>query len=53
RDKFSNPWCAAELGYIDAVIRPEETRGIVVQAFNALRGKRQNIPKKKHGNIPL
>lgn len=53
RDKFSNPWEAAELGFIDAVIHPRETRGKVIEAFSLLSTKRQAVPKKKHGNIPL
>lgn len=53
RAKFSNPWEAAELGFIDAVIRPRETRAKVIEAFSLLATKRQSVPKKKHGNIPL
>jgi propionyl-CoA carboxylase beta chain len=53
RAKFSNPWEAAELGFIDAVIRPRETRAKVIEAFFLLSTKRQSVPKKKHGNIPL
>ena len=53
RSKFSNPWEAAELGFIDAVIRPRETRAKVIEAFTLLATKRQSVPKKKHGNIPL
>ncbi len=53
RDKFANPYKAAELGYIDEVIKPEETRPKVIRAFEMLRTKRQENPPKKHGNIPL
>jgi len=53
REKFANPFKAAELGYIDEVIRPEETRGKVIRALELLRDKRQSNPPKKHGNIPL
>lgn len=53
REKFSNPWEAAELGFIDAVIIPSETRKVIIDAFNTLRGKRVANPRKKHGNIPL
>ena len=53
REKFSNPWEAAELGFIDAVIQPRETRAKVIEAFSLLSTKRQSVPKKKHGNIPL
>ena len=53
RKKFANPWEVAELGFIDAVIFPRDTRPKVIQSFEMLRGKRQTLPKKKHGNIPL
>ncbi|MCO4744441.1 MAG: acyl-CoA carboxylase subunit beta [Proteobacteria bacterium] len=53
RDTFANPYRAAELGYIDEVLRPEHTRIRLVQAFAALENKRDTNPPKKHGNIPL
>ena len=53
RERFANPYVAAERGYVDAVIRPAETRSQVVRALRALRNKRQTLPPKKHGNIPL
>jgi propionyl-CoA carboxylase beta chain len=53
RDKFANPYKAAELGYVDEVIRPEDTRPKVIRAFEMLRTKRQESPSRKHGNIPL
>ncbi|MEJ2206932.1 MAG: acyl-CoA carboxylase subunit beta [Gemmatimonadota bacterium] len=53
RENFANPFKAAELGYIDDVIRPEETRPRVIQALEMLASKRDSIPPKKHGNIPL
>ncbi len=53
RENFANPYKAAELGYIDGVIRPEETRPRVIQALEMLSGKRDHLPPKKHGNIPL
>ena len=53
RRRFANPYKAAELGYVDEVIRPEETRQHVIQALEMLRTKRQELPPKKHGNIPL
>ena len=53
REKFANPYKAAELGYVDEVIRPEETRPKVIRALEMLRTKRQETPAKKHGNIPL
>ncbi|MBF0113386.1 MAG: methylmalonyl-CoA carboxyltransferase [Desulfamplus sp.] len=53
RDKFANPYKAAELGYIDAVIDPAETRPKIVEALRMLKNKRDTNPPKKHGNIPL
>ncbi len=53
RELFANPYKAAELGFIDQVIRPEETRVRVADSFALLRNKRQENPAKKHGNIPL
>jgi propionyl-CoA carboxylase beta chain len=53
REKFANPWEASELGFIDAVIKPRETRSKVIEAFATLSTKRQSPPKRKHGNIPL
>ena len=53
RETFANPYKAAELGYIDRVIHPGDTRKELIQSFRMLRGKQQSIPPKKHGNIPL
>jgi propionyl-CoA carboxylase beta chain len=53
REKFSNPWIVAELGFIDAVIEPRDTRERLIDAFEVLQTKQQINPKKKHGNIPL
>jgi methylmalonyl-CoA decarboxylase subunit alpha len=50
---FSNPYCAASRGYIDAVIVPSETRPRLIAALEALCGKRETKPPKKHGNIPM
>ncbi|WP_435770805.1 acyl-CoA carboxylase subunit beta [Nocardioides sp. SYSU DS0651] len=50
---LANPYIAAERGYIDAVIMPHETRVEVVRALRLLRTKRETLPPKKHGNIPL
>ena len=50
---FANPYRAANLGYIDEVIKPEDTRLRVANSFEMLEGKRQNNPPKKHGLIPL
>ena len=53
REKFANPFKAAELGYIDEVIRPEQTREKLIRALQMLKDKRQENPIRKHGNIPL
>ena len=53
RDKFANPFKAAELGYIDEVIRPEETRAKLIRSLEMLKDKLQENPPRKHGNIPL
>jgi len=50
---FSTPYKAAELGFIDEVILPHETRIRLINAFNMLTNKVDTIPRKKHGNIPL
>jgi len=50
---LANPYVAAERGYVDAVIHPHETRAEVVRALRLLRSKREVLPAKKHGNIPL
>jgi propionyl-CoA carboxylase beta chain len=52
-DHFANPYIAAERGYIDAVIKPSATRREVIRALRMLRTKRESLPPKKHGNIPL
>jgi propionyl-CoA carboxylase beta chain len=53
KEKFSNPYRAAELGYIDEVIDPADTRPRLIQALRMLQNKRDTNPPKKHGNIPL
>ena len=53
RDKFANPYVAAARGYLDAVIAPHETRPRVIAALHMLENKRDSLPPKKHGNIPL
>lgn len=53
RERFASPYKAAELGYIDEVIMPEQTRPRVIRAFEMLKNKRQTNPPRKHGNIPL
>jgi propionyl-CoA carboxylase beta chain len=52
-DTLANPYTAAERGYIDAVISPHETRSEIVRSLRLLRSKRETLPPKKHGNIPL
>jgi acetyl-CoA carboxylase carboxyltransferase component len=53
REKFSNPYVAASRGYIDDVIEPHETRPRLINALAMLSNKRDTLPSKKHGNIPL
>ncbi len=52
-EQFFNPYRAAERGYVDDVIRPAETRPRLIQALRMLRTKREAVPQRKHGNIPL
>ncbi|MEK7798449.1 MAG: carboxyl transferase domain-containing protein, partial [Acidobacteriota bacterium] len=53
RDKFANPYIAAERGYVDEVIEPRQTRRRIISALRLLKTKRDTTPPKKHGNIPL
>src|SRR5579884_2375311 len=53
RDRFANPFVAAERGFIDDVIEPHETRARVIRALRMLANKVDNSPRKKHGNLPL
>ena len=53
RDRFANPYVAAERGFVDSVIQPRETRKKLIQALEMLQTKRDKNPPKKHGNIPL
>jgi propionyl-CoA carboxylase beta chain len=53
RDRFANPYVAAERGYVDAVIQPRDTRKKLIDALEMLGTKRDKNPPKKHGNIPL
>jgi propionyl-CoA carboxylase beta chain len=53
RDRYANPYTAAELGYVDSIMKPEQTRPRVIRAFDMLRTKRLERPPRKHGNIPL
>jgi len=52
-DQFNTPYLAAERGYVDDVIEPAETRWRLIQALRMLRTKREQVPPRKHGNIPL
>jgi len=53
RERFANPYVAAERGYVDAVIEPSQTRAKLIAALRSLENKRDTNPRKKHGNIPL
>jgi propionyl-CoA carboxylase beta chain len=53
KEKFANPYVAASRGFIDAVIRPRDTRARLITALAGLETKRDKNPSKKHGNIPL
>jgi acetyl-CoA carboxylase carboxyltransferase component len=53
QDKFTNPYIAASRGYLDDVIDPAETRLNIIKALDMLQNKRDTLPAKKHGNIPL
>ncbi|MCB0618655.1 MAG: methylmalonyl-CoA carboxyltransferase, partial [Saprospiraceae bacterium] len=53
REKFANPYEAARYGYLDDVIEPRSTRWRIVRALRALATKKDLLPPKKHGNIPL
>jgi acetyl-CoA carboxylase carboxyltransferase component len=52
-ERFANPYIAAERGYVDDVIDPAETRRKVVAGFELLQSKREELPRRKHGNVPL
>ncbi|MGA4508339.1 acyl-CoA carboxylase subunit beta [Propionibacteriaceae bacterium G1746] len=52
-DELANPYVASERGYIDQVIYPHETRAEIIRVLRLLRNKRETLPPKKHGNIPL
>ena len=53
RDRFANPYTAAEKGWIDEVIQPRQTRAKLIAALEMLENKADTTPRKKHGNIPL
>ena len=52
-DRFANPYVAAERGYVDDVIDPADTRAVLIRSLDMLRSKREELPKRKHGNVPL
>ena len=53
RKKFANPYVVAELGYVDEVIEPRDTRPKLIQSLKMTRNKRDHNPPRKHGNLPL
>jgi propionyl-CoA carboxylase beta chain len=53
RQTFANPFKAAEAGYVDAIIYPEDTRPTLIRSLEMLKNKQDHNPAKKHGNIPL
>jgi propionyl-CoA carboxylase beta chain len=53
RERFANPYSAAERGYVDDVIEPRRTRPVLIEALRASMTKREPRPPRKHGNIPL
>ncbi|MCL2395284.1 MAG: methylmalonyl-CoA carboxyltransferase, partial [Acidimicrobiaceae bacterium] len=52
-ERFANPYLAAERGYVDDVIDPAETRRVLCRSLALLRSKREELPQRKHGNVPL
>jgi acetyl-CoA carboxylase carboxyltransferase component len=52
-ERYANPYQAAERGYVDDVIDPADTRAVLVRSLAMLRSKREELPKRKHGNVPL
>ena len=52
-ERFANPYNAAERGYVDDVIDPRDTRRVLVRSLDMLRTKREQLPQRKHGNVPL
>ncbi len=52
-EKFANPYGAAARGFIDEIIKPEDTRIKLIRVFEMLQNKVSKLPRKKHGNIPL
>ena len=52
-ERYANPYVAAERGYVDDVIDPAETRRVLVRSLRLLASKREELPNRKHGNVPL
>jgi acetyl-CoA carboxylase carboxyltransferase component len=52
-ERFANPYIAAERGYVDDVIDPRDTRKVLIRSLAMLRTKREQLPQRKHGNVPL
>jgi acetyl-CoA carboxylase carboxyltransferase component len=52
-ERYANPYVAAERGYVDDVIDPADTRAVLARSLEMLRTKREELPKRKHGNVPL
>jgi acetyl-CoA carboxylase carboxyltransferase component len=52
-ERFANPYGAAERGYVDDVVDPRDTRRVLVQSLEMLRTKKEKLPQRKHGNVPL
>ena len=53
KERFANPYTAAERGYVDDVIQPRRTRPVLISALETALSKREPTPRRKHGNIPL
>jgi len=53
RHRFASPFVAAERGYVDDVIDPAETRRVLAKSLSMLQSKREEMPRRKHGNMPL
>ena len=53
KERFANPYAAAERGYVDDVIEPRRTRPVLIDALETALTKREERPQRKHGNIPL
>jgi acetyl-CoA carboxylase carboxyltransferase component len=53
RERFANPYNAGERGYVDDVIDPRDTRRVLVESLEMLRSKKEKLPQRKHGNVPL